>query len=519
MSLAILKKINNTQLTWLLTMISGLIAWRVLAVERGNINDDATLYFEAAKLFTAGQWQQGFDLFPWPFYSLLIASMHQLTSLHLTHCAQLLSIVFYAITCFSLSKIVLLAGGDKVAIIAVNLLVWSNLYITGSVLGMLLRDVGFWAFLISGIAAFILSQQTQLYRFALLWQGLMLLAMLFRIEAIGYVVLLPLIIFWQKNTTLNSKLSHYLRVNIMLLVVVMGIFIAFSAGLLANLSSLGRLNEVNDLAFNGSQSFLAAFQVKSDLMAKQVLGRYLEDYASASLAISLLCVTIYKTILAGGLMPLVLIVTRGKQTFTLPNITTRQLLVWVAAIALLNALIITFRSYVLSTRYVIAFGFIVFIFAAFALSNLYASYKTQQLKYQFYGYILLVISLFMVVTSIKNIAPKPDAYYYEQNAVAWIKNHTQSTNARIYYDSSRLRFYAQAPWAGREDIEKFDSLLTALNAETVRYDYLLIRTKPSNMDKQNQLKRLQHYEAIKHFSNKSGNQIIIMQHTHLNDRP
>ena len=511
MRLAMLKKISHTQLIWLLTLIASLIAWRVLAVERGNINDDVTLYFEAARLFTIGQWQQGFALFPWPFYSLLIAGVNQVTSLHLTTCAQLLSIIFYAITCFSLSKIVQLAGGNKLTIIAVNALVWSSLYITGDVLGMLLRDVGFWAFFSSSIAAFILFQQKQLYRYALFWQGLMLLAMLFRIEAIGFVVLLPLIIFWQKNTSLNLNISHYLQANSLLLVGALGIFIAFTTGLLANFSSLGRLNEVNDLAFNGSQTFLAAFQAKSNIMAKQVLGRYLEDYANFSLIISLLGIVAYKTLLAAGLVPLILITTRGKQAFALPNQAVAKLLIWVAAIAFLNALIITFRSYVLSSRYVIAFGFLVIIFAAFAFANLYADYKNKQLKYKSYAAILLAASLFIITASIKNIAPKPQSDFYEQDAIAWVKSQAKP-NSKIYYDSSRLRYYAEALWAGREDVEKFDQLMITLKNESVRYDYLLMRTKPSNIDKYNQIKQLVNYQVVKSFSNKSGNQIIILQH-------
>ena len=511
--------LSVNQFIGILALIASLIAWRILAVGQGSINDDATLYFEAARLFTLGQWQQGFALFPWPFYSLLIAGVHHVTPLNLMHSAQLLTIIFYSITCFSLSKIVQFAGGDKLAIAAANLLVWSSLYITGDVLGMLLRDVGFWAFFTSGIAVFILFQGRQSYRYAVLWQLCMLLSMLFRIEAIGYLVLIPFVIFIQVNTKLSVKFKCFLQANTLLIIGILSIVIAFTIGLIDNTTSFGRLKEVSDLAFNSSQTFLASFKAKSEIMGSQILGRYLDDYASTSLVISLLCITMYKTVLAAGITPLVLIATRGKQVFTLPNNATRQLLAWVAAIALLNGFIVTFRSYVLSGRYVIAFGFIVIIFAAFALSSLYASYKAKQLKHQFYGCILLVTGLFMIATCIKNIAPKPDAFYYEQNAVAWIKSHAQGTDVRIYYDSSRLRFYAQAPWAGREDIEKFDNLLTALNTETVRYDYLLMRTKPSNIDKQNQLKQLMHYKMIKSFSNKSGNQIIIMQHTNLKDRP
>lgn len=518
--LASFKKLTELQIQCILTLIASLIAWRVFFVAQGSINDDATLYFEAARLFSIGQWQLGFNLFQWPFYSLLIAGTSWLTRLNLHHSAELLSVIFFSITCFSLSKIAQLAGGDKGAIIAVNLLIWSSLYITGDVLGMLLRDTGFWAFFTSGAAVFMLFQRAPSYFYAALWQILALIAMLFRIEAISYLLLIPFIIFFQANITLRYKVRLYLQANTLLIVLLLVLKVAIVTGTLANIASLGRMQEISDLIFNSSKTLLAGFNAKSDMLGEHVLGRYLEDYASFSLAISLTCITLYKSLLAAGFTPLILLISQGKKWLSIPNVQARALLLYIASIALLNAFAVTFRSYVLSSRYVVAFGFIVIIFAAFAFSRLYANYKTgvnaddktNLISAKLGRFILFLVAVLLAAGILKNIAPKPDAYYYEQNAVAWIKNHTQSTNARIYYDSSRLRYYAQAPWAGREDIEKFDSLITALNNETVRYDYLLMRTKPSNIDKQSRLKQIQHYKIIKSFSNKNGNQIIIMQH-------
>lgn len=518
--LTALKKLTEQQLLYLLTLIASLIAWRIFFVAQGSINDDATLYFEAARLFFIGQWQLGINLFEWPFYSLLIAAISLLTRLNLHHSAELLSVIFFSITCFSLSKIVQLAGGDKVAILAVNLLVWSSLYITGDVLGMLLRDTGFWAFFTGGVAVFMLFERAPSYFYAVLWQLLVLFAMQFRIEAISYLLLIPFTIFLQANIALRFKVRLYLQANTLLIALLLVLTAAITTGGLAKLASLGRMQEVSDIIFNSSKTLLEGFKAKSGMMGEHVLGRYLADYASFSLVISLVCITLYKALLAAGFTPLILLASQGKKALNLPNAQARALLLGTAGIALLNALTITFRSYVLSSRYVVAFGFIVIIFAAFAFSRLYANYKKNLnvddkpnvLSKKLGHFVLFAAVLLFAAGILKNIAPKPDAYYYEQNAVAWIKNHTQSTSTRIYYDSSRLRYYAQAPWAGREDIEKFDSLITALNNETVRYDYLLMRTKPSNINKQNQLKQLQHYKMIKSFSNKSGNQIIIMQY-------
>lgn len=514
------KNLSQQQLIGLLTLIASLIVMRVFYVAQGSINDDATLYFEAARLFSTGQWQLGVDLFPWPFYSLLITGTSWLTQLNLHHSAELLSIVFFSMTCFSLSKIVQLANGDKIAIVAVNCLVWGSLYITGDVLGMLLRDTGFWAFFTSSVAAFMLFQRSPSYFYAIIWQILAFVAMQFRIEAISYLLLIPFIIFFQAQLTIRNKVRLYLQANTFLMFLLFVLALAIVTGALTNIASLGRMLEVNNLIFDSSKTVLEGFKDKSELMGEHVLGRYLEDYASFSLAISLICITLYKSLLVAGFTPLLLLVSQSKKWFSLPNLQARALFIGLAGIALLNALVIVFRSYVLSSRYVIAFGFIIIIFAAFAFSQLYANYKAgvnANTKTKFFNtnlnkVVLCIAIVLMIAGILKNIAPKPDAYYYEQNAVAWIKNHAQNTQTNIYYDSSRLRYYAKAPWAGREDMDNLDSLITALNNETVRYDYLLMRTKPSNILKQDQIKQLKHYQTVKSFSNKSGNQIMIMQY-------
>lgn len=73
------KKISNNQLHLILIMLAMLLTIQIQYIQHGWINPDSVLYFESARLFANGEWQQGFSVFKWPLYALLIAFIHNVT--------------------------------------------------------------------------------------------------------------------------------------------------------------------------------------------------------------------------------------------------------------------------------------------------------------------------------------------------------------------------------------------------------------------------------------------------------
>jgi len=84
--LNVYKRLSSVNLMLLLSSVGMLIAAWVMYIQQGWVNDDSVLYFEAARLFSAGEWKSGLSLFPWPLYSLLIAGMHFITGFNITDC-------------------------------------------------------------------------------------------------------------------------------------------------------------------------------------------------------------------------------------------------------------------------------------------------------------------------------------------------------------------------------------------------------------------------------------------------
>ncbi len=507
-----LSKYSANKIIWLFTAISGLVAWRVMYIQHGWINNDSTLYFEMARLFSIGEWQQGWDLFKWPFYPLLIAFTHKTTGMNLHLSAQVLAVIFFCITAYSLSKLIQLAGGEKLTIICGNLLLLSSTYITGDVFGMLLRDQGFWAFFLTSLIFFIRYARTYRISDATFWQLSIITATLFRVEGIAYAFFLPFILFiqpfkWQIN------FNHFVKANLLHLIFMLMLLCGIYAFSTISISNLGRLNEIAALfSTNEELSISGIFAQKLEIFRKQVLGEHLEDYATFGMIITFMCVVAVKCFKVAGSLTALLVLAARKSLLNLPAKDAQIIFLATGAIAILNATVIIFRSFVLSSRYVIAFGFLFIIFAAFYLAQL--AEKKLHRQTNFWQSLLLIISCVMICGGlVKNLANKRSDYNYEQDAVAWVKSKAKVTD-RIHYDSARLRYYANAPWAGRNDDDEMGFFIQSIETNHREYDFLVMHAESDEHEKLHRLSSLASYHEIKRFSNKSGNQILILRNKH-----
>ena len=507
-------KLSENQLIGLFTVIAGVIAWRVAFIQQGWINSDTTLYFEQARLFTLGEWQTALALFKWPLYAILIAATKAITGLSIHAAAQLLNVIFYGIASYAFSKLIQLAGGDKVTMLCGNALLFSCAYISGSVLGMLLRDEGFWAFFLLSLVYFIRFLRSTQFKDAFFWQLCCIVAMLFRLEAITYLLVLPLILFTYKQHPTSQRLNLISKAYALALAaIIFSVLVALALNTI-NLSSFGRIEEIFVAFSSGPGSMYALFLHKSNIMANAVLGNFLEDYAQAGLALTLLWIVIVKCVMSASWLPLALIASRAKQALHLPQHDAQHVLRWVAAIAFINGILIVFHSFVLSSRYIIAFGFIVLLFAAFGLAALIRQSQTKQ----YTGIKRLIMHTFLVLSLliicglfIKNIATKRADYSYDKQAAEWMIQQAPP-NSRIHFDGGTLRYYANVPWAGREDNEQLAGLITDLNTGSKQFDYLVMRAKANSASKRAQLRALKEYNEIKRFCYKSGNCIVIFEH-------
>lgn len=468
----IYKESSTEQLQVRLSIIGMLVACWIMYIQQGWINDDSVLYFEAARLFAAGEWNAGLSLFPWPLYSLLIASVHFISGFSLHNSAQILNAIFIFITFYSLLRIIILASGDKLTLIIATTLLSASSYIFGDVVGMLLRDQGFWAFMLTALVFFIKFYRDGQLEDAIYWQLFALLAMLFRLEAFTYIALLPFFLLTVPETNIQKRLklllkAHLLNITASILIV---IFMLMHESI--QLTDLGRIREIFSAFSDIERNFSSHITKRADLMASHILGEPLESFALSGLLLTLILVVITKCALVCGLVPSILAATNYKNLQIAISRDTSKILLLTMLIVMINGLLIILKVNILSSRYVILFGLITIIFASFSARGHIEKWQKNQLS----KYVKVLLGLALIVTLstlVLNVLPKHAGYNYQKIAADFVNNHN-TEHKKVFYVSPRARYYAGEPYADR-GYDYWEYTQTAINNGTIYdYDYLVI---------------------------------------------
>lgn len=470
-----LLSLSENQLQKFITLLAVLIACQVIYIQHGWINDDSVLYFEMARLFSVGEWKQGVAMFSWPLYPALISAVHQLTRFEIQTSAQVLNVLFFAITAYSFIGLIRLADGNKTSLICGGFLLLSSAYIVGDVLPMLMRDQGFWAAFLTSLMYFIRFYRHKKLSDALIWQACAIVAVLFRIEAITFLVCLPFALFQQREFTIKRKLTHFFHINLLpifALVLMLGVLLLVPS---MHLSDFGRLQEVVTIIPRMLTDVAQTFNTKANMMSEKVLGNFFDNYGMMGVIVSLAFIVIFKVIsLIGWPVAGIMALSRNIGPSTqLMQQDTRVVLCWTSALALLNAFVIIASVFVLSGRYIIALGLILLIFAAFHLASLIEKIRSKQIKKTWQKVLVFIFLALLTFSAVKNILPKRVGHNFEQDAVAYLQQE-QIPNNKVFFVTPRMRYYAGAPYAGRGH-DYWDYTQAAIaDGSIYQYDYLAI---------------------------------------------
>ncbi len=469
------------KLFWLVVLTSMLLAGLMQYIQHGWINPDTLLYFEQARLIALGDWAGAINVFNWPLYGACIAAVHKITSLGIHQSAQLLNMLFFGIATASFLTIIQLAGGGTRVMLAGTLLLFGGQYLVGDVLEMLMRDEGFWAFYLSGLVFFIRYVQHNKINDALLWQMCMMIATLFRIEAICYLIGLPLCLLLMHELNWKNRLLDILNTYSVAIFALIAITATMIISDNLSMRNFGRLQEVFSL--NLYQEFTLKLFTQAQIMSSQVLGKYLEEFAVIGLLLTFIYVMIVKIISATGIFAAIFSGITLKNHGA--NIEPKAYLVLKTTmiIALISMALIIIKVFVLSGRYVAGLSWVLLALGAFYFAALLASKQKR---------IALIASLVVIALClglVKNILPKRQGYNYMQEAVAWLnKNNTQ--HLPVFYDDPRLRYYANLSYNGRW-VDNWEYVTNAIRDKSIhRFDFLVISHKKNNPETEAGMQRL-----------------------------
>jgi hypothetical protein len=506
---SLINKIEHTtthKLHMSIVVLAMLLAAQMQYIQHGWINPDSVLYFESARLMAVGQWKEALQVWNWPLYPVLIATVHKITSLGIQTSAQILNIVFFGLTAFSFVHIIRLAGGSQLTMAAGALILFSSQYIVGDVLEMLMRDEGFWAFYLTGLLFFIRFYQHLKFKDALLWQLCAIIATLFRIEVITYLILLPSLFLFSFNANFKTRIRYFFIGHSLNIFLAIGLILAIALHGDLSMKSFGRLQEVFTL--NLYDELTRKLFKHAAIMSSDVLGKYLEEFAVQGLLLTFTYVMIVKAISTTGLVNFIMAIFAIKNRTALLESKTFSVLSTVALISLMNMALIITKVFVLSSRYVVGLAFILMILAAFQFAAILKCYAGRSEKK--YKWLSILLIAFMSLSIVKNILPKAKGYNYMQDTAIWIKESTKKKKP-VFYDDSRVNYFAGEPFAGTWG-DSWEVVISAINDGSIyKYDYLQIShsIKRPEREKFFAEKLPQFKEVVRFNSVKSKKSIVI----------
>jgi len=205
------------------------------------INRDGIMYLQMSEAYLSGGLAAAKAIYDWPVFSILIAWLHQFTTLPLESCGFILNSFFFIVLTDALVLIssLLIKSRQQLTIAAALILCFVPI---NEYRDFILRDPGYWAF--SSIALYHFMQFTKNpnYFSATLWQVFIVTAVLFRIEGSVLLLALPVYLFFTFPTL--SAVGYFLQ----------SLYLAIAAAILA-LLTLASQAELSD-AFGKFESIL-----------------------------------------------------------------------------------------------------------------------------------------------------------------------------------------------------------------------------------------------------------------------
>ncbi len=415
-------------------------------------NDDAYIYIRGAEIFRQEGFAAAFAHYPWAGYSVLLGLAGDI-GLGPFAAAHLLNALFFSVLAFAFVGICREFSTDRklLALAALSILVFPEI---NEYRFLILRDSGFWAFSLLGLWCLIRYAAEGSWRYALCFCGAMLLAVVFRPEAILYLLLAPLCLLYDRGRAPGERAVLWLRVAAVAAAILL---LCMPVGLALDLNLPRQLIAQASAYAPFAQSLFNPEAENLATMAEAIFGEYAATFSARYLPLFLfagLTAILAAELLYAVGMPFAPLLAWGWWKGWLPPARGKALPV--VAFALLNLLTVfafILLTRYLSSRYAVVFSLALALAVPFFARELLARAKPGSCLAPW------LLTLFFLFSAV-------DSYYsfgrskgYVADAVSWLQANRGETaalvtnNRTVAWRSGMVAEYDRvAPVLGAEQI-------------------------------------------------------------------
>lgn len=479
------------------------------------INNDGYLYILIADTIQDGNYSNAFSIYRWPFYSFMIAGLSNIMGLSTEATAYLLNIILVIIIILSFISTVRLLGGDQriiiIAVIVILLFPGINRYRS-----FITRDFGYLAFYMLSLFVFYKHLIKPQWYLPVLWSVLLVIAALFRIEAIAILISLPFISWF---VFADSK-EKRIKISAMFGLVLLGAFLLFAwwfAGSRLNNAEYPGAGGIYDLASRFMAGSIAEYSVRLEQM-RILLTQYSQNYAPAVLFSAFIIILFSEVIQSITLAYIFILIYSWRKHVIFGENRVRN--AWILLI-ILQLLILSgalLKYFFITGRFPLAFSLTALLPVPFILSNMYQDWKENRNNNVVSRWFLPVTIILIIVASLPSLNTFTGKNHYKEGGL-WIKQQIKTDEKLLSTDIAVTYYAGQNPY--KRDAAEVWLKMQAYGREHVfrilrknkgkNFNYIAISIKKKYKEQEKEIINLVGSPPTKRLKNQFGDELLIFK--------
>jgi len=507
MNKLILSRERDSQI-YVFAFLTSIVLSYFIGYRNHVINPDGICYLLSAQIVGSAPIKDVMHLCPqsqWPFYSALIYALAQLSHFSYSASAHIINGIFSLISIGMFIAIIKELGGNRrILWLAAFVVLFSHQF--NVLRDNIIRDHGFWAFYLISFYCLLKYFREPKWTTALVWNASLMMATLFRIEGIIFLLGMPFISWFHVNGSFKERTKLFFTLNSPLIFICF-LFVAWQLfHTQQGLQKLGRVGEVINQLQNGFFILADRYQkIKGAITYYNILPSESRADAGAIILMGLITWYLYNVAitLSWGYAAL-LFYAWMKRTILFSPKSSR--VVWgYILINLIMTLVFLAEHLFISKRYLVALTLILMIWVPFALNDLIQKWGNLRPRV-----FLIIASFFIFASALSGVVEFGQSKLYIRSAGNWLADNVPA-NASLYVNDFQLMYYSDHFGTHIfELLPKYLNIYSVSQGQWKKYDYVALRLhKKEDGELKVLMNELAGLTPVKEFSNQRGNRVVV----------
>lgn len=421
-----------------------------------TIGKDGAFYIDIARSISNNGLSVAFERFSWPWYSILIAFIHDATGFNHEFIAYLATILFMAGTCSLTVSVVKRKSPETVywaMLLVLSVPVFNNFR------AEIIRETGFWFFIVLAVWLVLFDRKIDFLR-GLYIQLAITAAALFRLEALFLIPAIFIYFLFRRSSA--SEQNRFVA----LFKCFYGFFFLFLLGFFAVLSTdfLAQPRVAQNLYLINPYNIYKSFVFVSDSFAQAVLLKWSHSDATIIVFFGFLAALVLRIISYAGIASLILLDKNGRKSL-IEGAKKYKLHLIAIILYFIVLLIFFFQVKFINSRYSA-------LLLILSVPILAVAVHGCKLKWPKLTNLFVFLSLLLMLSNVISTSTKKTHYLEAAN---WVQKNTKITD-RIYYEDSRVAYYADRGYPSMPLVTEVMKNKNYIDS----YDYFVIESDLKN---------------------------------------